>query len=44
MIRTLDTSIMIEPFEPGRSRFHAMSAEEGVRTAAEIFAVLENES
>ncbi len=39
-----DALYMIEPFEPGRSKFHAMSAEEGVRTAAEIFAVLENQN
>ena len=32
---------MIEPFEPGRTLFHAMSAEEAVRTAAEIFAKVE---
>ncbi|MBQ9716669.1 MAG: sugar phosphate isomerase/epimerase [Clostridia bacterium] len=37
-----DALYMIEPFEPGRSKFHAMSAEEGVRTASDIFTALEN--
>ena len=32
---------MIEPFEPSRTRFNAMPAEEAVRTAAEIFAKVE---
>ncbi len=36
-----DALYMIEPFEPGRTLFHAMSAEEAVRTAAEIFEKLE---
>ena len=36
-----DALYMIEPFEPGRTRFRAMSAEEAVRSAAEIFAKLE---
>lgn len=33
---------MIEPFEPGRTTFHAMDAETAVRTAAGIFAKLED--
>ena len=37
-----DALYMIEPFEPWRTRFHDMTAEEGVRTAAEIFAKLES--
>ena len=32
---------MIEPFEPGRTRFHAMRAEEAVKEAAAIFRILE---
>lgn len=32
---------MIEPFEPSRTRFHDMTAQEAVRTAAEVFARLE---
>lgn len=39
--RSNDALYMIEPFEPGRSLFHSMSAEDGVRTAADIFARLE---
>ena len=37
-----DALYMIEPFEPGRTRFHAMTAEEAVTTAAEVFAALEH--
>ncbi|MDO4740076.1 MAG: TIM barrel protein [Eubacteriales bacterium] len=33
-----DALYMIEPFEPARSAFAAMTAEQAVRTAAEIFA------
>ena len=36
-----DALYMIEPFEPGHTRFRAMSAEEAVRYAAELFAKLE---
>lgn len=36
-----DSLFMIEPFEPGRTNFHAMPAEDAVRTAAEIFAKVE---
>lgn len=36
-----DALYMIEPFEPGRTRFHAMTAEDAVRKAAEIFKRLE---
>ena len=36
-----DALYMIEPFEPHRTRFHDMSAEEAVRAAAEVFARLE---
>ena len=36
-----DALYMIEPFEPSRTRFHAMSAADAVREAADIFARLE---
>ena len=36
-----DALYMIEPFEPGRTRFHAMTAEEAVSAAADVFAELE---
>lgn len=36
-----DALYMIEPFEPWRTRFREMTAEEGVRTAADVFARLE---
>ena len=36
-----DALYMIEPFEPSRTRFHAMAAEEAVCTAAEVFRRLE---
>ncbi|MCQ2432899.1 MAG: sugar phosphate isomerase/epimerase [Clostridia bacterium] len=36
-----DALYMIEPFEPGRTRFHGMEPEAAVRLAAEIFAKLE---
>lgn len=39
--RENDALYMIEPFEPSRTRFHALSAEAAVREAAEIFARLE---
>lgn len=41
MAKPNDALYMIEPFEPGRTNFHAMSAETAVRTAAEIFARVE---
>lgn len=34
---------MIEPFEPGRSHFGTLSAEQAVKKAAEIFARVEND-
>ncbi len=39
-----DALYMIEPFEPGRTRFHAMTAEEAVSAAADVFGVLEKEN
>lgn len=39
--RPNDALYMIEPFEPGRTRFHGLAAEEAVREAAGIFARLE---
>ena len=36
-----DALYMIEPFEPHRTRFREMSAEEAVKAAAEVFARLE---
>jgi len=39
-----DALYMIEPFEPGRTLFNAMGAEDAVRTAAEIFARVEGRS
>ena len=36
-----DALYMIEPFEPGRTRFHAMTAEDAVRAAGEVFAAME---
>ncbi|MBR5871428.1 MAG: sugar phosphate isomerase/epimerase [Clostridia bacterium] len=36
-----DALYMIEPFEPGRTRFHAMTAEEAVAAAAEVFGGIE---
>ena len=39
-----DALYVIEPFEPGRTHFHALSAEDAVREAAEIFARVEGKS
>lgn len=39
-----DALYMIEPFEPGRTHFHALSAEDAVREAVEIFARVEGKS
>lgn len=36
-----DALYMIEPFEPGRTHFHALAPEDAVREAAEVFARLE---
>lgn len=36
-----DALYMIEPFEPGRTHFHALAPEAAVREAAEVFAQLE---
>lgn len=36
-----DSLYMIEPFEPGRTNFHAMTAEDAVRAAAAAFAAIE---
>ena len=35
-----DALYMIEPFEPWRTRFAAMTAQEAVQTAADVFARL----
>lgn len=37
-----DALYMIEPFEPGRTRFHAMTAEEAVSAAEAVFSKLED--
>ena len=42
--RDCDALYMIEPFEPGRTHFHALSAEDAVREAVEIFARVEGKS
>lgn len=41
MAKPNDALYMIEPFEPGRTRFHNMAAEEAVKAVADIFEKLE---
>ena len=39
-----DALYMIEPFEPARTRFHAMSAEEAVKNASEVMKKVEGQA